>query len=180
MLESILIWNFAPFRLSSSLMFLSSALARPVFLTWQKTQWGETGTQETFCCWYLAFSYRFCWITLISSAKGAQLWSRPVEKESPRPAVRLQSPCPSDRDWHWHKTMEHAPNAGSFSQWQSVGRKAMDRFSTRGRQTFYELTCFFRLTPKWYFTVFWYNCWDYTLGIISALFGAQLGTIVSY
>ena len=83
MLESILIWNFAPFQLSSSLMFLSSALARPVFLTWQKTQWGETGTQETFCCWYLAFSYRFCWITLISSAKGAQLWSRPVEKQSP-------------------------------------------------------------------------------------------------
>ena len=76
------------------------------------------------------------------------------ETEFPRPAVRLRSPCPSDRDWHLCEMMEHTPNAGSFLQWQSVGRKATDRFSTRGRQTFYELTCFSRPTPKWYFTVF--------------------------
>lgn len=76
------------------------------------------------------------------------------ETEFPRPAVRLRFPCPSDRDWHLCEMMEHAPNAGSFLQWQSVGRKATDRFSTRGRQTFYELTCFSRPTPKWYFTVF--------------------------
>lgn len=76
------------------------------------------------------------------------------ETEFPRPAVRLRFPCPSDRDWHLCEMMEHAPNAGSFLQWQSVGRKATDHFSTRGRQTFYELTCFSRPTPKWYFTVF--------------------------
>lgn len=64
------------------------------------------------------------------------------ETESPRPAVRLQSPCPSDRDWHLCKMMKHAPNAGSFSQWQSVGRKSTDRFSTWGRQMFYEFTFF--------------------------------------
>lgn len=93
--------------------------------------------------------------------------------------MRLESPCPSYRDWHLCETVGHAPNAGSFLQWQSAWRKAMDRFSTWARQAFCEFTCSSHQTLKWYFTVFWYKCSNYMLGIIFALFGAQVRMIVS-
>ena len=38
------------------------------------------------------------------------------EIESLRPAVRLESPCPSNRNWHLCETVGHAPDAGNFLQ----------------------------------------------------------------
>ena len=180
MLESILIWN-CPF---STLKFFNVSVFSPCLPCFPHLAENTVGRD-----WYtgdillLVFSFRLQFLLddIDFQCKGRSALEQTCgETESPRPAVRLQSPCPSDRDWHLCKTMKHAPNAGSFSQWQSVGRKATDRFSTRGRQMFYEFTCFSRPTPKWYFTVFWYKCSDYILGIISALFGSQRGTIVSY
>ena len=144
------------------------------------TQWGETGTQETFCCWYLAFACSFCWMTLISSAKGAQLWSRLVEKLSPPGLLWGSSPLVPAigigiyvRWWN----MLLMPGAShSDSQWEENQRTVSP---PEGGRCFTS-SRFSRPTPKWYFTVFWYKCSDYILGIISALFGSQLGTIVSY
>lgn len=93
MLEFFPIWNFAPFQPSSSAIFwfffffylqpLLALFSSLLLVTWQKHSGKRLVHKRHFCCWYLTFSWSFHWLTLISSAKGAQLWSSPVEKQSP-------------------------------------------------------------------------------------------------
>lgn len=92
--DSFPIRDFAPFQLSSSTILwifsfqpLLASFSSLLLVTWQKHSGKRLVHKRHFWWWYLTFSWSFCWMILISSAKAAQLWNQPVEKES------LKSSC---------------------------------------------------------------------------------------
>lgn len=120
---------------------------------------GETGTQETFCCWYLAFS---CLLDDIDfQCKGRSFWRHLWRNRVPQACCEACGPLVPAigigicvRRWN----MLLMPGA---SQWQSVGRKATDRFLHSGGGRHFMSSHVFLCPTEWYFTVFWYKCSDY-------------------
>ncbi|KAF3829017.1 hypothetical protein GH733_003281, partial [Mirounga leonina] len=83
----------------------SQALACSVFLIAScqltEAQWGETGAQETFLLLVFYFLLEFLWDDIdFECREHSALEQARGEAESLGPAVRPESPCPSDRDWH--------------------------------------------------------------------------------
>lgn len=98
--------------------FLSSALVccfPHCFLSPGRNTVGRACYTRDFWCWYLTFSYSFPWMTLISSAKGTQLWSWPVERQSPLACWEAEIPSQQRQGLAFVWACRTGPSAQSSS-----------------------------------------------------------------
>lgn len=126
---------------STSLSFLPSTTACSVFFIASchltEAPWERLWHKRHILFFIFLFSWLLVFNFLLESSLGWHWFLVALETPwrdslSLSPAMRLESYCARDRNWHLCVTVRHVPNAGGFSQWQPMGHAAVRLFTGEG------------------------------------------------